>query len=227
MKRYLIFITVLGLGLGACKNDLVTTPDPEQELELRVSKKADLNTPQPVILFAERVEKCADTYLKSVIANGDTPDIRSKFKACLSSINTPVPTGPTNDPYPPAGVPAAHEPAANYNSSKTFQELVKFAGIISPTTTQDSVDRFVDAYQSVDLIVRNSGPGIINLDLNKQLDYAIKNNLGGYVITIAGSIAFPNAGMAYLLSINNETFSIPVHWLDYGCTLRAPYQLPL
>ena len=222
MKRYLLFIALLGLGFNACKNEQAITPTPEKQLDLKASKKAGSNTPHTVIQFAERVNACANTYLANIGSSGDTPSLRTQFKACLGNIDPPIPTGPTNNPYPSAGGPAAHEPHADYNRPRTLQELAKLAGITSPTTTQDSVDRFVNAYKNVDLIVRNS-PSTSKDKLATQLDYAIMNGLGGYVLTIAGGIAFPNQGMSYLMSLYKRTFKIPLHWEGHGFNLYAPY----
>lgn len=226
MKRYFLFIALLGLGFSACKNEQAIAPTPEQELELKASKKAGLTTPQTLIQFAERVNGCANTYLADIGSSGDTPSLRTKFKTCLGNIDPPTPTGPTNDPYPPAGGPAAHEPHADYNRPRTLQELAKLAGITSPTSTQDSVDKFVNTYKNVDLIVRNS-PSTSKNKLATQIDYAIRNNLGEYVLTIAGGIVFPNRGMSYLMSLNKRTFKIPVHWEGHGFNLYAPYDFPV
>lgn len=219
MKRYLLFIALLGLGFGACKEDSVAPT--EQLQEEKINKRADLTTPQEMVVFEQRVNACADTYLQDYYANGDNPTGRIKFKRCLSQIPPVTPTGPTNDPYSGVGGPAAHEPNGDFNRARTFQELVELAGIKSSTTTQDSVTRFVNYYKNVDLIVRGV-PGHSMSELNQQLSYALQNGLGKYIFTIAEGIAYPNRGMSYLLSIDQGSFKVPLHWAEYGFNLFAP-----
>ncbi|WP_293939395.1 hypothetical protein [Sphingobacterium sp. UBA5996] len=227
MKRYLIFIALLGLGFGACKKDQTTEPKKDSEAEF--AKKAGLTTPQPEAVFAQRVEACATGFLNEIKPDYDyfNPIATSNFKKCLKNIVPPVPKKPTNNPYPPnSGSPAVSDGAAKYNLPQTFDTLIKMAGISSPTTTQDSVNRFMNRYEKLDYIIKNAAfPWSSNLDV--QLNYALNNSLTQYVLTAAGDIVYPNAGMAYLLSVNSNTLLIPAHWPNYGFNFFARLDVKL
>ncbi len=226
MKRYLMFIALLGLGFGACKEDSVATN--EQLQEEKINKRADATTPQEMIVFEQKVNACADTYLEETKNDPNDQAAGARFKRCLSKIPV-VPTGPTDDPYPPNhGSPAATEEISGYDTPKTLNQLSAFSGATTTTTTQDSVNKFIARYNKVDSIIRNADPSFpLSKDLRKQLAYAFSNGKYNYIFTIVHGVAYPNQGMAYLLSYNAGTLKIPAHWPNYGFNLIAEYDISL
>src|SRR5690606_35209909 len=95
--------------------------------------------------FQLSVNSCATDYMKSVNADGGfTSESTNAFKACLRNIPVPPSVGSRSGARDtPGGAQGNHEHFYDqFFVPGTLHDLIEHAGVRSPTTTQDSINKF-------------------------------------------------------------------------------------
>lgn len=181
---------------------------------------SNVDFPPEEIDARKSVNGCSDTWLQAFYGGGSMENANRNFMRCLRDIPgagniTGIGNGPTyiehirehGDPEPVF---------QQFLRPGNLQDLIVYAGVTEATTTQDSINKFMQTFSKCNEAIKRIALQPLTVNGTAQTWFsAALSDFSTFYVNIEG-VAYPSVGYKYLISFNAGTLKIPPHWQEYG-----------